>query len=98
MRHGLKKWRDIPPSAQARTADTSLSFRGHQNNMPLQVKTSAKAILVNLGVGMNLARGERFEVVRKEGFIKKQNIRLMFSATNIIIGIDLKFKANKENM
>ncbi len=34
----------------------------------------------------------------KSGFIKKQNIRPMFSVTCIIIGIDLKFTANKENM
>ncbi len=51
------------------------------------------AILATLGAKIDLARGESFE-----GFIKKQNIRLMFSVTNIIIGIDLKFTANKENM
>ncbi len=54
------------------------------------------AILVNLGTGMDLVRGESFEGVKKVGFIKKQNIRLMFSVTNIIIGMDLKFTANKE--
>ncbi len=54
--------------------------------------------MVKFGTGKDLARGERFEVVKKEGFIKKRNIRLMFSVTNIIIRIDLKFTANKENM
>ncbi len=55
------------------------------------------AILVNLGARMDLARGERFEGVKKLGFIKKQQILLMFPVTNIMIGIDLKFTANKEN-
>ncbi len=53
------------------------------------------AILINLGVRMDLARGDRFEGVKKEGFIKKQQILLMFSVTNIMIGIDLKFVAKK---
>ncbi len=64
------------PPAHARTADTSLSFCGHQNNAVLHVKTSANAgmaILVNLGAGMDLARGERFEGVKKVGFIKKKH-------------------------
>ncbi len=68
------------PPAHARTADTSLTFRGHNDNAVLQVKTSvpvAMAILVNLGAGMDLARGERFEGVL-EGFIKKQQILLKF--------------------
>ncbi len=55
-------------SAHARTAHTSLTFRGHNNNAVLQVKTSVTvgmAILVNLGAGMDLARGERFECVKK---------------------------------
>ncbi len=56
------------------------------------------AQIVNLGAGMDLARGERFDGVKKEGFIKKRNIRLMFSVTNIIIRLDLKFTANKEKM
>ncbi len=56
------------------------------------------AEIVNLGAGMDLARGDRFEGVKKEGFIKKRNIRLMFSVTNIITGIDLRFTANKEKM
>ncbi len=47
--------------------------------------------MVSLDAEIDLARGESFE-----GFIKKQNIRLIFSVTNIIIGIDLKFTANKE--
>ncbi len=58
----------MPPSAHARTADTSLTFRGHNNNAVLQVKTSVTvdmAILVNLGAGMDLARSERFEGVKK---------------------------------
>ncbi len=66
----------------------------------MQVKTSVTVgmtILVNLGAGMDLARGERFEGVKKEGFIMKQQILLMFPVTNIMIGIDLKFTANKEN-
>ncbi len=49
-------------------ADTSLTFRGHNNNAVLEVKTSvtvAMAILVNLGSGMDLVRGERFEGVKK---------------------------------
>ncbi len=91
----------MPPPAHARTDKMSRSFRGHQNNAVLQVKTSTNAsmvIFVSMGAGMDLARGERFEDVKKVGFIKKQNIRWMFSVTNIIIGIDLKFTANKENM
>ncbi len=31
---------------------------------------------------MDLARGESFEGIKNVGFIKKQNIRLMFSVTN----------------
>ncbi len=54
--------------------------------------------MVKFGAGKDQARGERFEGVKKEGFIKKRNIRLMFSVTNIIIRIDLKFTANKEKM
>ncbi len=52
--------------------------------------------MVKFGAGKDLARGERFEGVKKRSFIKKRNIRLMFSVTNIIIGIDLKFTANRE--
>ncbi len=47
---------------------------------------------------MDLERSNRFEGLKKEGFIKKRNIRLMFSVANIITGIDLKFTANKEKM
>ncbi len=54
--------------------------------------------MVKCGAGEDLARSERFEGVKKEAFIKKRNIRLMFSVTNIIIRIDLKFTANKEKM
>ncbi len=56
------------------------------------------AQMVKLGAGKGPARWERFEGVKKEGFIKKRNIRLIFSMTNIIIGIDLKFTANKGKM
>ncbi len=56
------------------------------------------AQIVNLGAGMDLARGDRFEGVKKAGFIKKRNIRLMFSVTSKITGIHLKFTANKEKM
>ncbi len=58
----------MPPSVHARTADSSLTFRGHNNNAVLHVKTSVivgMAILVNLGAGMDLARGERFEGVKR---------------------------------
>ncbi len=58
----------MSPSVHARTADTSLTFRGHNNNAVLQVKTSVTvgtAMLVNLGAEMDLARGERFEGVKK---------------------------------
>ncbi len=54
--------------------------------------------MVKCGAGENLARAERFEGVKKESFIKKRNIRLRFSVTNIIIRIDVKFTANKEKM
>ncbi len=46
--------------------------------------------MVNLGAGMDLATGDRYEGVKNEGFIKKRNIRLMISITSIMIGIDLK--------
>ncbi len=65
----------------------------------LQVKTSVNvgmAILVNLGAGMNLARVERYEGVKKEGCIKNQSTRLYFYATNIIIGEDLECTAKKK--
>ncbi len=80
---------------------TPLSFRGHQNNAVLQVKTSINAgmaKLVNLGAGMDLAMGERCEGVKKEGCIKKQDTRLNFYVTTMIIGGDLKCAANNENM
>ncbi len=53
--------------------------------------------MVKFGTGKDQARGERFEGVKKEGFIKKRNICLMSSVTNIIIRIDLKFTANKDD-
>ncbi len=79
---------------------TSLSFRGHQNNAILQVKTivnAGMAKLVNFCAGMDLARGERCEGVKKEGCIKKQDTRLNFYFTTMIIGGDLKYTANNEN-
>ncbi len=54
--------------------------------------------LVNLDAGMDLARGERCEGVNKEGGIKKQETRLDVYVTNVIIGGDLKYAANNENM
>ncbi len=68
---------------------TSLSFRGHQNNAVLQVKTSVNADMakfVNLGAGMDLARGERCEGVKNEGCIKKQDTYLYFYVTSMVIG------------
>ncbi len=47
---------------------TSLSFRGHQNSAIFQVKASVNAgmvKLVNLCAGMDLARGDRCEGVKK---------------------------------
>ncbi len=79
---------------------TPLSFRGHQNSAILQVKASVNAgmvKLVNLCTGMDLARGERCEGVKK-GCIKKRNTRLNFYVINVIIGRDLKCAANNENM
>ncbi len=67
------------------------SFRGHQNNAVLQVKMSVNvgmAKLVNLGTEIHLARGERCEGVKKEGCIKKQDTRLNFYITNMIIRKD----------
>ncbi len=54
--------------------------------------------LVNLGAGMDLARGERCEGVKKEGCIKKQNTRLYFYVTDMIIGGDLECASSNENM
>ncbi len=56
------------------------------------------AKLVNLGAEMHLARGERCEGVKKEGWIKKQNPRLNVYVINMIIGRDLKCAANNEKM
>ncbi len=52
-----------------------LKLSRSQNNAVLQVKACVNAgiaKLVNLGAGMDLARGERCEGVKKEGCIKKQ--------------------------
>ncbi len=80
---------------------TPLSFRGHQNNAVFQAKTcvnTGMTKLLKLGAGMDLTRGERCEGVKKEGCIKKQDIRLNLYVTTMIIGGDLKYAANNENM
>ncbi len=56
------------------------------------------AKLENLGAGMDLARGERCEGVKKVGCIKKQNTRLYFYVTDMIMGGDLECAASDENM
>ncbi len=56
------------------------------------------AKLVNLGAGMDLARGERCKGVKKVGYIKKQNTRLYFYVTDMIIGGDLECASSNENM
>ncbi len=56
------------------------------------------ATLLNLGAGMDLARGERCEGVKKESCIKKQDTQLNFCITNMIIGGDLKYAVNNGNM
>ncbi len=90
------------PEQLASTANcTSLSFRCHHNNAVLQVKTrvnAGMAKLVNLGAGMDLARDERCEGVKKEGCIKKQDTQLNGCVTNMIIGGNLKYAVNNENM
>ncbi len=90
------------PEQLASTANcTSLSFRCHHNNAVLQVKTcvnAGMAKLVNLGAGMDLARGERCEGVKKEVCIKKQDTQLNVCVTNMIIGGNLKYAVNNENM
>ncbi len=55
------------------------------------------AILVNLGAGMGLAKGELFEGVKRGFYQETTNSSEFFPVTNIMIGIDLKFTANKEN-
>ncbi len=54
--------------------------------------------LVNWGAGMDLARGERCEGVKKEGCVKKQDTQLKVFVTNMIIGGNLKYAVNTENM
>ncbi len=56
------------------------------------------AKLLNLGAGMDLARRERCEGVKKESCIKKQDTQLNFCITNMIIGGDLKYAVNNGNM
>ncbi len=90
------------PEQLACTANfTLLSFRGQQNNAILQVKVSVNvgmAMLVNLGAGMELERGQRCECVKKEGCTKKQNTHLNFYVTNLIIGEGFEFAASNDNM
>ncbi len=60
---------------------TSLSFRGHQNNAVLQVKTSVSAgmeKLVHVGAGMDLVRGERCEGVKKKGVSRNKTLVSIF--------------------
>ncbi len=56
------------------------------------------AKLLNLGAGMDLARGERCEGVKKESCIKKQDTQLNFCITKMIIRGDLKYAVNNGNM
>ncbi len=56
------------------------------------------AKLVNLGAGRDLARGERCEGVKKEGCIKKQDTQLNVCVTYMIIGGNLKYAVNNDNM
>ncbi len=54
----------MPEHLVCRPNSTSLSFRGHQNNAIFYVKTGVNAgmaKLVNLGAGMDLARGEKVD-------------------------------------
>ncbi len=83
---GICRHRPISEQMAYMPNGTSLSFRGHQNNAILQVKMSVNAgmaKLVNLGAGMDLARGERCEGVKKEGCIKKQDTRLNSYVTSM---------------
>ncbi len=52
----------------------------------------------NFCAGIDLARGERCEGVKKEGCIKKQDIPLNSCIINMINGGDLKCAANNETM
>ncbi len=56
------------------------------------------ATLLNLGAGMDLARGERCEGVKKESCIKRQDTQPNFCIANMIIGGDLKYAVNNGNM
>ncbi len=56
------------------------------------------AKLLNLGAGMDLARVERCEGVKKESCIKKQDTQPNFCIANMIIGGDLKYAVNNGNM
>ncbi len=79
-RHG-----PCPNSWRARQTARRKARRGHQNNAILQVKMSVNvgmAKLVNVGAGIDLARSER---LKKEGCTEKQNTRLYFHVTNMII-------------
>ncbi len=66
-----------------------------------KVKTcvnAGMAKLVNLGAGRDLTRGERCEGMKKEGCIKKQDTQRNVCVTNMIIGGNLKYVVNNENM
>ncbi len=56
------------------------------------------AKLLNLGAGMDPARGERCEGVKKESCIKKPDTQLNFCITNMISRGDLKYAVNNGNM
>ncbi len=60
--------RPMPEQLASTANGTSLSLRCHHNNAVLQVKTcvnAGMAKLVNVDAGMDLARGERCEGVKK---------------------------------
>ncbi len=96
----------MPPQAHARTAGVhgklyvvKLSMKPQQCGIASQnVRNAGMAKLVNLGAGMDLARGERCEGVKKEGCIKKQDTQLNVCVINMIIGGNLKYAVNNDNM
>ncbi len=96
----------MPPQAHVRTAGMQAKRHVFKLSRPPQQryckgKTSVNADMakwVNVGAGMGLARGERCKGVKKEGCIKKQDTRLNFYVITMIIGGDLKYAANNENM
>ncbi len=59
----------------------SLSFRGHQNNAVLKLKTSVNAgmtKLVNSGAGMDLTGGERCEGKKRRVYQETRHIVSIF--------------------